>query len=175
MSLPHQIGLHREAGGRPDSSSAAEAHAREWDAILHPIPKLTTARKIVYFSLPALAVLGVLLWFWSKAPAPYTVDTSTPRGAVGAYFKALQQEDLQAASDLLCENEGLDETAFLESTSREIRENPMEPWPVIIWEAEPLDGGRSVVEYSVRRYTDPVLVVPEAVGEYRVCGFARAR
>ena len=175
MTLPHQIGLHREAGGHPDSSFAAEAHAREWDAIMHPIPKFTTARKVVYLSLGALAVLGGLLWFWSKAPQAYTVDVSTPRGAVGAYFEALQQDDLQSAGDMLCVNEGVDVTAFLESTAQEIRENPMEPWPVIIWEAEPLDGGRYVVEYSVRSYTDPVLVVPEADGEYRVCGWATAR
>jgi hypothetical protein len=169
------VGLDREAGGRPDSRLAAEAHAREWDAILQPIPpsRAPAVRMVLFLSLPAVAVIGVLVWFWSSAPDRWTVDASTPRGAVGAYIAALDGRDLPAAEDLLCERneQRLVQSGFLDAMARFVRVHPMEPNPAVIWDEEQRGDGQYAVKASIGRYGDWFWVVPEE-GQYRVCGFA---
>jgi hypothetical protein len=176
MTFPHTTGFARESAQRADSRHAAEVHARSfpswWPSPIDWTPG-NIARLVALIAVCVAIVTGIVALGRSMAPAPYSVDTTTPLGAVGAYFEALSRRDFHTADDLLCERERRFDTGFVEATAEPLRRAPMEPWPVILWEAEPREDAY-VVE-AVSRDTDfgNIWVVQEGDHEYRVCGFAR--
>jgi hypothetical protein len=191
MTLPHQTGLVRESSQRPDSVEAAEAHARAHAYWLPGRIEWTTGnvvRLVLLVSAGLAAVAGVAVWGWSlgaaavdpPTPPAYTVDTATPRGALGAYFVALDRGEELAAVDLLCRSAGrdFDQARFVEITAAPLRLEPvgsmaaMEPWPVLLGDAQPLGDGSYVVAATNSTGTTGHFLVTEESRGYRVCGFA---
>jgi hypothetical protein len=91
-------------------------------------------RLVLLVSAGLAAVTRVAVWGWSlgaaavgpPTPPTYTVDTATPRGALGAYFVALDRAEDSAAVDLLCTSGGRDFNAalFVEITAAPLSLEP---------------------------------------------------
>jgi len=182
MTLPLHTALAREHDGSRRSADAAEAHDRlrgrfpfaRMDWTPRNVAVLTT---LVLMALAAVA--GVIVWGISvgrsvaRVLPTFSVDTSTPRGALGAYFAALQRGDEQEAIDLLCEDgrQSLLDSGFVEATAAPLEREPIDP-PVVLGQAKPLYGGQYYVDATNgESNTGLFRIVPEAGGEYRVCGF----
>jgi hypothetical protein len=177
MTLPHQTGLAREVLARTDSVEAAEAHARGftyWSPGRFERTAGNVIRLVLLVIAGVAAVVGVVVSGFTSAPSPYSVDTTTPRGALGAYFQALSDDDVHTAVGLICRSnrQVLIDTGFVEATAGPLQRSPMEPWPVILWDAEPRGDDFVIKATNGESSSAYFWVVAEGDGAFRVCGFA---
>jgi hypothetical protein len=159
------------------SSHAARTHQHQ--SMMRGLPPTGwTNRKLIRLSLVItaglIAVAGALAIGLEPVLA-WSEDVSRPNGAVGAYFRAAEEGRDADASALLCASERgtLISQGFFSVTTVTIRENPMEPYPVLIGGIEKRDAEYVVEVTNGEANTGWIRVVWEADGQaYRVCGFA---